>query len=533
MDHVLAEIALDQLVPHPRNTHGKISAKDVADLVASIKAVGQLDPLIVRLQPDDADRYQILAGHRRAVAAKEAGLEAVKAQIYALDDSHADAVLVLSNCDRENPDLFREAAAVKAILEERSGWKVSDVAGLLGKSPKFVATLRAIADLEPSVAKAMASEKCEWTPEMVAMFAALAPEVQKVKWTELTRRAYVRTAKELRDALDFRTVGSAPWDASDDTLVPKAGSCASCPKTSLRAPGLFDDGDLDPADPATLKKAVCRDSTCWATKALAHLKRRVEEVSVETGVAACLVTENAFGDQLARLRTIANVVDKWEVENAKKGEDGACPAIVVGGEDDGKVRWVRGAGVGEKSSRGKKSKGASATAEEIVESSAPEKKKALTVEERRERLESRRNAWIVDHVQEAVRNLSPARAPYALVRACVVAYGGHETRPFATGGLRDFSTPLMKDDAAWAEAAWPVVRQVVARGLARLGLDQVDEQVNDALFVAELMGADLPALWDKAAKEIPTPKGLEGEEKKLPAPKAKKSSKKKALAAAK
>lgn len=66
----LVELPLDRLAPHPRNIRRH---SDVTDLARSIAQVGILEPLIV-LPADGAGIHHLVAGHRRARAAGQAGL---------------------------------------------------------------------------------------------------------------------------------------------------------------------------------------------------------------------------------------------------------------------------------------------------------------------------------------------------------------------------------------------------------------------------------------------------------------------------
>ena len=67
------EIKLDNLTASPMNHFRKLDGENWEEFLASIKAHGILNPITVR--PIARDKYEILAGHNRVRAAKEAGLK--------------------------------------------------------------------------------------------------------------------------------------------------------------------------------------------------------------------------------------------------------------------------------------------------------------------------------------------------------------------------------------------------------------------------------------------------------------------------
>ena len=63
-------------------------------LVASIKANGLNNPIIVRKDPSSPDKYQILCGHHRVAAFRKIGLEKIKAYVKDLSDDDAAFLVV-------------------------------------------------------------------------------------------------------------------------------------------------------------------------------------------------------------------------------------------------------------------------------------------------------------------------------------------------------------------------------------------------------------------------------------------------------
>lgn len=114
----LVELPLDRLAPHPRNIRRH---SDVTDLARSIAQVGILEPLIV-LPADGAGIHHLVAGHRRARAANQAGLTTAPCIIRNFDDE-ADVVLAMigENTNQGRLSIVEEAQALAAVIDLKGG----------------------------------------------------------------------------------------------------------------------------------------------------------------------------------------------------------------------------------------------------------------------------------------------------------------------------------------------------------------------------------------------------------------------------
>jgi ParB family chromosome partitioning protein len=112
-------IALDDLVPFREHPFVPYTGQRLEDMTESIRTNGVLAPLIVRPHPEEDGKYEILSGHNRALAAREAGLDAVPAAVVeGLTDEAALLVVMETNLvQRSFADLrHSERAAVIATL---------------------------------------------------------------------------------------------------------------------------------------------------------------------------------------------------------------------------------------------------------------------------------------------------------------------------------------------------------------------------------------------------------------------------------
>lgn len=109
------EIKLDNLTASPMNHFRKLDGENWEEFLASIKAHGILNPITVR--PTARDKYEILAGHNRVRAAREAGLETIPANIKDVDDVEASIIIADTNLQRETVTDLEKGWAYRNIFE--------------------------------------------------------------------------------------------------------------------------------------------------------------------------------------------------------------------------------------------------------------------------------------------------------------------------------------------------------------------------------------------------------------------------------
>jgi len=120
----------------PRSTMG-----DLAELVASIREKGVLEPILVRPRPGVGETaggsFQIISGERRYRAAQEAGLYEVPAIEMDVTEQEALEIALIENLQRKDLTPFEEAEGYRA-LAERHDYTHDDIAGAVGKSRSLV-----------------------------------------------------------------------------------------------------------------------------------------------------------------------------------------------------------------------------------------------------------------------------------------------------------------------------------------------------------------------------------------------------------
>ena len=110
------QIPIDELHPFTNHPFKVVEDDSMEQTVNSIKDYGVLSPLIARPRPD-GDGYEIISGHRRQFAAREAGLETLPVIVRDMDDDAATVLMVDSNLQREHISPSERAFAYKMKLD--------------------------------------------------------------------------------------------------------------------------------------------------------------------------------------------------------------------------------------------------------------------------------------------------------------------------------------------------------------------------------------------------------------------------------
>ena len=147
------ELPLDLIDPNPRQPRGGFDDEALAELTASIKAVGVLQPIVVRSQ---GDRWQLVMGERRARAAKAAGLTEIPAIIRTTEDDHLLRDALLENIHREDLNPLEEAAAYEQLLADFDVTH-EELAARLGRSRPAITNAMRLLRLPPSVQRRIAA----------------------------------------------------------------------------------------------------------------------------------------------------------------------------------------------------------------------------------------------------------------------------------------------------------------------------------------------------------------------------------------
>ncbi len=121
-------ISIEKIDPSPQQARSELG--NIQELMASIQEKGILEPILVRKKDD---RFEIIAGERRYMAAKSIGLTEVPCIEKNVSDNEAMELALIENMQRKDLDVFEEADGLKA-LAELYGYNHEQIAKKIGKA---------------------------------------------------------------------------------------------------------------------------------------------------------------------------------------------------------------------------------------------------------------------------------------------------------------------------------------------------------------------------------------------------------------
>ena len=188
---------------------------EIDELAASIRQKGVLQPILLRVSPNRAGEYEIVAGERRWRASQKAGLHELPAMIRELDDVQVLEIGVIENVQRAALNPIEEAAAYRALVETHNRTQ-EQVADAVGKSRSHVANAVRLLNLPKPVQTLVLDGKLS-AGHARALLASDDPE--KLAEQVLSRGLSVRETEALvrRAAAGEPPARSAPPRAVKDT----------------------------------------------------------------------------------------------------------------------------------------------------------------------------------------------------------------------------------------------------------------------------------------------------------------------------
>lgn len=252
------EIAIGQLKAAPWNPRGEIAPESVADLAASIRSLGMIQPLVAMVGQDG--EATLIAGHRRLAAARLAGLDRVPCDVLVgVDEATARRMTFIENLQRRDADPLLESELVGSLV--KCGMTQGEIASETGRGERWVARRLNLSRLSKSWRRRVADGE-RITTDCLEHIAAYPEAVQErlkkergygngeLRWGEI-KHTFSRETQELKGAAFDRT------------------QCRTCPNNTGCAPDLFDwDGK-----PAAFGR--CMDGKCFRRKADGHVKAAV------------------------------------------------------------------------------------------------------------------------------------------------------------------------------------------------------------------------------------------------------------------
>jgi ParB family chromosome partitioning protein len=151
-DRAPSVLRLDQLRPGKYQPRTRMDEGSLYELAESIKAQGIMQPILVRrvgaaeAAAGSVPQYEIIAGERRARAAKLAGLDEVPVLVKDVPDEAAAAMSLIENIQREDLNPLEEAQGLKRLTDE-FGLTHEQAAQAVGRSRSTASNLLRLLNL--------------------------------------------------------------------------------------------------------------------------------------------------------------------------------------------------------------------------------------------------------------------------------------------------------------------------------------------------------------------------------------------------
>ena len=193
------QIPVEQIQPNPRQPRSQFNESELQELAGSIREHGIIQPLILT-RGDTADQYMLIAGERRLMAARLAGLQSVPALVREAGELQRLELALIENVQRSDLNALEEAEAYRQLADDFS-LSHEEIAQKVGKSRAAVTNTLRLLKLPVGVQKALLAGEIS-AGHARALLGLSTPQAQTaVLLSILKRHLSVRQTEELVEKL--------------------------------------------------------------------------------------------------------------------------------------------------------------------------------------------------------------------------------------------------------------------------------------------------------------------------------------------
>lgn len=233
----LLEVAVGSISPNPHQPRVHFDEESLAELAASIREIGVLQPILVR--PLDGGRFELVAGERRWRAAQRAGLDLIPVIVRSTDELGSVERALVENLHRQDLTPLEEAAAYQQLIDDFS-YTHEQLATRVGKSRSAITNTLRLLTLPPAIQHLLADGRLS-----AGHAKALLSTPDRAFQEHLAKRAVseglsVRAVEEAvrQRSGDHKSTDDADGDA--DATAGSTGRPTARPAGRLRSPGLLE-----------------------------------------------------------------------------------------------------------------------------------------------------------------------------------------------------------------------------------------------------------------------------------------------------
>ncbi len=152
------KLSLSDIVPNKFQPRKNFEEENLEDLANSIKERGVIQPIIVRQSISENSKYEIIAGERRWLAARKAGLHDIPVVITEADDLKSLEFAIVENVQRHDLNPLEEAQGYKRLIDEFS-YDQEKVSKFIGKSRSYITNSLRLLNLPEEILKFIEERK--------------------------------------------------------------------------------------------------------------------------------------------------------------------------------------------------------------------------------------------------------------------------------------------------------------------------------------------------------------------------------------
>ena len=232
----LEMVSVSDIYPNPYQPRTVFDDERLSGLTASIREVGVLQPVLLR---KTGDHYELVAGERRWLAARKAGLVVVPALVREVTNQDSLEQSIVENLHRDDLSPLEEAAAYLRLMDE-FGLTQQEVGTRVGRSRSSVANSLRLLDLPGDVQRLLAAG--DISAGHARSLAGLTDrQIQKTLAIRVVAEGLsVRQTEDLVRSLDERSdvdptdVQSKPTTTRDAMVLEVEEALSRCFDTSVR-----------------------------------------------------------------------------------------------------------------------------------------------------------------------------------------------------------------------------------------------------------------------------------------------------------
>ena len=152
------KLSLSEIVPNKYQPRKNFDEEMLKDLCNSIKERGVIQPIIVRKSNFENSKYEIVAGERRWLAARKAGLHDIPVVVTEADDLKSLEFAIVENVQRHDLNPLEEAQGYKRLIDEFS-YDQEKVSKFIGKSRSYITNALRLLNLPKDVLQLVEEKK--------------------------------------------------------------------------------------------------------------------------------------------------------------------------------------------------------------------------------------------------------------------------------------------------------------------------------------------------------------------------------------